>query len=927
MRRLLNVERTLQLFFEAEGAEEDTEPESEPESEDSDGEVDHLSFVVKEETEEEECTLGATRRSAQREGRGGGSARSRSPPARAAEPQLSSEPWRTEEDADSVPALSRFKPRRTPGVQVETLFPHNPKDLFLLFFATDTVKTICSNTNKNAAKNKELGEIYSWTDIETEDLYRFFGLLIYMSLVSLPSLQDYWRENHILSVTLPAQVMTRDRFQSIFWNIHLCDPEEDQQHDRKKGAGCDKLFGVRPLYDDILSACQAYYHPRRELRVDERMVATKAKTSMYMKDKQTKWGMNFFVLAESSSGYTFRFSIYTGKTVTASEHGRSYDVVMSLIQPSCLGTGYHIYMDSFYTSPKLFMDLASMTFGACGTYRESRKGCPRGKANALTKKCGRGSVRWIREGPLVFVKWMDTREVSVCSSIHPAFSGETVQRRVKSGYERWAVRDIPCPTPILAYNRYMGGVGLSDQLSQSYSTHRNTARWYRTMLMHFLDIATTNAFIMHCEMSSAEQVQPIAPKDFMLELVCQLCDVDQEVVPESMTADHVPVPIVTAADASQRATKGRLKCRRCFQVDNRRRDTPWKCQACDVTDSNVIRFHLEVLYGISVKSFERRKERPFICGAKIFGVSLENLPRRYIPEFGLVPCFLVDACSALLERAGTVGLFRKPGSLPRIKTLRAKLNSGEGCLSTALPYDVATLIKQFCRELPEPLFPSELHAALLKAQALPGLQDRTSALQLLSCLLPARNSSCLHYLFDFLCKVSQRCSENLMTSSNLATVFAPCLLPPPNKVEMSEGRLELRVLVLRTFIENPHLFVQSVSWIQGRSKVRSPVADQKHKSTSGDRRLSRSLGLESLPNVLLFRACVPCSDQRPAAALLDNSSRVGKEACETPQDRPKRDLRLGHLSRFSRGPDAGSSPVLTGVGKLQLTPWRRRVSL
>lgn len=45
-----------------------------------------------------------------------------------------------------------------------------------------------------------------------------------------------------------------------------------------------------------------------------------------------------------------------------------------------------------------------------------------------------------------------------------------------------------------------------------------------------------------------------------------------------------------------------------------------------------------------------------------------------------------------------------------------------------------------------------------------------------------------------------------MTSSNLAIVFAPCLLPPPNKTEMSEGRLELRVLLLRTFIENPHLF-------------------------------------------------------------------------------------------------------------------------
>ncbi|XP_051264153.1 neuroendocrine protein 7B2 [Dicentrarchus labrax] len=383
------------------------------------------------------------------------------------------------------------------------------------------------------------------------------------------------------------------------------------------------------------------------------------------------------------------------------------------------------------------------------------------------------------------------------------------------------------------------------------------------------------------------------------------------------------------------------------------------------TDRNVIRFHLQVLYGITVKSFDKKKERLFIGGAKIFGVPLENLPRRYIPEFGLVPCFLVDACSFLLERAATVGLFRKPGSLPRIKTLRAKLNSGEGCLSSALPYDVATLIKQFCRELPEPLFPTELHAALLKAQALPTLQDKTSALQLLSCLLPARNSSCLHYLFDFLSKVSHRCTENLMTSSNIATVFAPCLLPPPNKAEMSEGRLELRFLVLRTFIENPHLFgvipkgvmdsmeylmnfhllkdtkrghkkrhsfkampsVKTVPWIQGKSKVRATVPEQEQGSASGDRKtLRRSFGLETFPSVMLFRTCMQSEDEgfSPETALLGSPS---KEPCKTPQEKLKRDLRLVNFSRFTRGPDTGSSPVLTGVGKLQLTPWRRRTSL
>nr|XP_043905827.1 rho GTPase-activating protein 11A-like [Solea senegalensis] len=382
----------------------------------------------------------------------------------------------------------------------------------------------------------------------------------------------------------------------------------------------------------------------------------------------------------------------------------------------------------------------------------------------------------------------------------------------------------------------------------------------------------------------------------------------------------------------------------------------------NVTDSNVIRFHLQVLHGITVRSFERKKERLLIGGSKIFGVPLENVPRNYIPEFGLVPCFLVDACSFLLERAATVGLFRKPGSIPRIKSLRSKLNSGNGSLCGALSYDVATLIKQFCRELPEPLFPSELHESLLKAQSLTSVQDRTSALQLLSCLLPARNASCLHYLFNFLSKVSQRCSENLMTSSNLATVFAPCLLPPPNKAEMSEGRLELRVLVLGAFIENPHLFgvipkavmdsvefllnfrcpksapskkgqrkrhsfkvirsVKTAPWNQGKSKVTPTVSEPSQESTSGVKQtLRRSVGLATFPNVLLFRTCT-------ATDVMDCSSPIFK-ASRTPQDRLlRRDVCLDYIHRLSRGRDSADDlPVLTAAGKLQLTPWRRRSSL
>ncbi|XP_045071843.1 piggyBac transposable element-derived protein 3-like [Coregonus clupeaformis] len=460
MRRTLHVEQAVDLLFQM--SDEETLESSSSDNESVQDDFEDPDFVAENVSDDDDDeqpgpstapTPTTSRRRPSQRGRGRkdqAKTRSRSPAQSAAQPEQSSEPWKTETDPDTAPQASRFMPRRPPGAQVDLHSGHTPKDLFLLYFAADTMRTICRNTNKQAARNQQKGSKYQWTDVDVEELHRFLGLLIYTSLVTLPSIQDYWKQSHILSVSLPAKVMPRDRFRSISWNIHLSDPEEDVINDQRKGTPQhDKLFRVKPLMDDIRTACQAHYHPKKELSVDERMVATKAKTGMtqYMKDKPNKWGIKLFVLAESNNGYTLNFNVYVGKAHTPSVHGLSYDAVMDLIQPSHLGTGYHIYMDNFNTSPKLFLSLGSMKFGACGTYRSNRKGCPSGRENALTSKSKRGSVRWIREDRLVFVKWMDTREVSVCSTIHPAFSGETIKRKVKEGPGRWVAKTFPALPP------------------------------------------------------------------------------------------------------------------------------------------------------------------------------------------------------------------------------------------------------------------------------------------------------------------------------------------------------------------------------------------------------------------------------------------------------------------------------------------------
>ncbi|KAL2097671.1 hypothetical protein ACEWY4_006878 [Coilia grayii] len=153
----------------------------------------------------------------------------------------------------------------------------------------------------------------------------------------------------------------------------------------------------------------------------------------------------------------------------------------------------------------------------------------------------------------------------------------------------------------------------------------------------------------------------------------------------------------------------------------------------------------------------------------------------------------------------------------------AKLDQGEDCLAAALPCDVASLVKQFFCELPDPIFPAELHQALLQAQQLPTEQTRASATQLLSCLLPDRNSATLRFLCSFLKRLSQRATENKMMAYNLSVIFAPNLFHFNTGEKAAEGHDKLQAAVTSTSIENAH----QIGELQN-----SEAAPSKHSSLS-----------------------------------------------------------------------------------------------
>ncbi|KAG8514610.1 Rho GTPase-activating protein 11A, partial [Galemys pyrenaicus] len=219
---------------------------------------------------------------------------------------------------------------------------------------------------------------------------------------------------------------------------------------------------------------------------------------------------------------------------------------------------------------------------------------------------------------------------------------------------------------------------------------------------------------------------------------------------------------------------------------------------------------LRAVYGIKVKGgrgqCDRRRHETAATEivSKIFGVPFNALPHSLVPEYGQIPSFLVDACTSLEEHIHTVGLFRKSGSVIRLKALKNKLDHGESCLSSAPPCDIAGLLKQFFRELPEPVLPADFHEALFKAQQL-GTEEKNKATLLISCLMSDHTIDILRYFFNFLRNVSLRSSENKMDSSNLAVIFAPNLLQTSEVHEKmsanTEKKLRLQAAVVQTFID------------------------------------------------------------------------------------------------------------------------------
>ncbi|XP_069445226.1 unconventional myosin-IXb isoform X10 [Ovis canadensis] len=130
----------------------------------------------------------------------------------------------------------------------------------------------------------------------------------------------------------------------------------------------------------------------------------------------------------------------------------------------------------------------------------------------------------------------------------------------------------------------------------------------------------------------------------------------------------------------------------------------------------------------------------------------------------------------------TEGLYRKSGAANRTRELRQALQTDPMAVKLEnFPIHAITgVLKQWLRELPEPLMTFAQYGDFLHAVELPEKQEQLAAIYAVLEHLPEANHNSLERLIFHLVKVALLEDVNRMSPSALAIIFAPCLLRCPD---------------------------------------------------------------------------------------------------------------------------------------------------
>jgi len=476
----------------------------------------------------------------------------------------------------------------------------NALDFFRLYFTDEMVDLMVLETNRYADQYiqgnvlKPHSAAQNWVQTNREEMFAFIGLSVLMGVVYKPRIHMYWSTDEIFHTDIFPNVMSRDRYLLLLRFWHFADNTANDVTDPDR----DRLFKVRQLTEMVRQQCRGVYSPARDLCVDESLLLFKGRLGFkqFIKTKRARFGIKLFELC-SKSGILLDLMVYTGghmskELIPDPELLTSEKIPLTLMQPY-LNKGHRLFLDNFYTSPRLALHLLDKQTTLVGTVRPNRRDFPVDLARADIE---RGQTKFsLSDAGVLAVKYRAPQDkankkpkvVHVLSTAH----GNNVAASAKKDKDGNAVMK---PTCILDYNKSMGGVDLMDQQLDSLLVIRKSYKWYKKIVFRLLmQIMLSSHKLMQLKGDGHDflkfvhdvvtQLLTFAPR-LNRSSSAGLASAGLDSVARLTGRNHFPSKRVYQGRGADRSSKTK-KCRVCAARGRRTPkgaaiETTWVCEAC-----------------------------------------------------------------------------------------------------------------------------------------------------------------------------------------------------------------------------------------------------------------------------------------------------------------------------------------------------------
>ena len=283
-----------------------------------------------------------------------------------------------------------------------------------------------------------------------------------------------------------------------------------------------------------------------------------------MPNKPAKFGIKFWMAADSTSRYVLSVNPYLGRDEDDGISGTLGEKVVLRQTQQYYQSGCQVVTDNFFTSIELARKLCQKNLTLLGTIRRNKKEIPKELLQTKNRQVNSSVFAFHQEEPCVVVSYLAKKDKNVLlltsSNFRNTVDNSTEKRK---------------PHIILEYNLLKGGVDTVDQMLSHFSTKMASRRWPLAVFCNMLDIAALNSYTLWKSTKSTANETRFG---FIFSLCKSLIREQQEI-----RAQIVLHPVATVALVAMDVTvpdhnQKRGNCQFC---DTKRRNkTTLKCFTC-----------------------------------------------------------------------------------------------------------------------------------------------------------------------------------------------------------------------------------------------------------------------------------------------------------------------------------------------------------